>query len=135
MLGTVVAADRLLSRKLNPERNLSKGVAQGKAGDLVPDLHCNMLKLSLRPTSKLHQEAAMNQGDRVRIRPGSAVPEGWKVPAGATGTVLTSYHLLARLRPPTRECVDLDLGAHQILWGLRADQLELLPTEAHTSEG
>jgi hypothetical protein len=135
MLGTVVAADRRMAQKLNPERNLSKGVAQGKAFGLVPDLHCNMRKLSLRPRSKLYQEAAMNQGDRVRIRPGSAVPEGWKVPAGATGTVLTSYNLLARLRPPTRECVDLDLGAHQILWGLRADQLELLPAEVHPSKG
>ena len=68
----------------------------------------------------------MHQGDRVRFRAGSTVPAGMKVPANSTGTVLASYDLLARLRPPARQCVDIALGHDLILWGLRADQLEVL---------
>ena len=68
----------------------------------------------------------MHQGDRVRFRAGSSVPAGWKVPANSTGTVLATYDLLARLKPPARECIDVALGHDLILWGLRADQFEVL---------
>lgn len=68
----------------------------------------------------------MHQGDRVRFRPGSTVPAGFNVPANSTGTVLAAYALLARLNPPARECVDVAIGRDLIIWGLRADQLEVV---------
>jgi hypothetical protein len=68
----------------------------------------------------------MHQGDRVRFRPGSRVPASRKVPADSTGTVITSYHLLSRRKPPSRECVDVAFGRDVILWGLQAGEFEVL---------
>jgi hypothetical protein len=68
----------------------------------------------------------MHQGDRVRFRPGARAPVHRRVPPEATGTVLTCYRVLSRRKPPGQECVDVVLGANLILWGLQADELEVV---------
>jgi hypothetical protein len=61
-------------------------------------------------------------GNRVRFRPGSDLPGGWKLPADAIGTVFARHDAIKR---PGRIWLDLDFGpAGGFLWSVDATDFE-----------
>jgi hypothetical protein len=68
----------------------------------------------------------MDRGARVRFKTGSKARANWRVGDGMAGMVLARYHALQAGQP---ERVDVVFSAHLTVWGERASEFEILPSE------
>ena len=70
----------------------------------------------------------MAPGQRVRVRPASAIAKRNELPLEALGTVLCSYNV--RSKTTARERLDVKFSSQTIMWGVAADEFELIEDSA-----
>lgn len=75
------------------------------------------------------QEVAMTPGQRVRVRPASHLAQRKDAAAGEQGTVICCYTVRGR----SAEKVDVRTASNAVLWGVSADEFELLETSSQTN--
>ena len=66
----------------------------------------------------------MIPGQRVRVRPASPIVQRHELPAETQGTIVCSYRVRCRANGPER--VDVRLAGDTIIWGVAADEFEVI---------
>ena len=65
----------------------------------------------------------MTPGQRVRVRAASHIAQRKDAPAGEQGTILCCYKVRGRA---VEERVDVKFSSNAVLWGVAADEFELV---------